>query len=184
MPVQCLTGARFTMQAEILTWAGSTLPPPPPEDEEIPEPDGEWVSYQDPITGEIYNEWKPGKVTYDDPSTPLVDETDYDATVRTIPCLARGIVDGGIRVAGSTERFGDMYENVDFVKLWVPGHIGIKKSDRITNIRAARGGAVVWKDLDTGLPIIFNVNGVVPLFDAWNRVTEHFVLLERADASG
>lgn len=183
MPVQCLTGARFNMNAEVLTWAGSEPPPTPTSDNELPAPSGDWVTYQDPITGEIYNDWKPGEgvvVIPDDPDTPDVDETAYDT--KTIPCLARGIVDGGIRVAGSTERFGDMYENIDFVKLWVPAHIKLKKSDRITNIRDRRNGHVLWKD-DEDAPIIFNVNGVVPLFNAFNKHVESFVLLERADAT-
>lgn len=174
----CLTGARFTMQATLLHQ----------NDEYIPENDininlyGEWVESQDPLTGEIIRVWQP----YDNPKTPEVNEDTLN--IGTVPCVARGIVDGGIRVAGTTERFGDTYENIDFVKLWVPGHVKISKRDRVTNIKDA-SGHVRWLDeeftdprLDeTPRATVFNVNGVTPLFDAFNNMTEQFVLLERAE---
>lgn len=166
--VVCLTGARFTMNAEVLRWEGVTQG----DDNDVSE--GQWETFQDPITGEVMNNWVPGSL--DNPSTPNVDPT----SVRTIDCLARGIVDGGIRVAGSTERFGDTYENIEYVKLWVPARIKLTKRDRITNIRAKRGGEVIWTNED-GSPLVFNVNGVSPLFDAFNRPVESFVLLERAE---
>ena len=175
--VVCLTGARFTMNAEVLRhdWASNDAIANPGS-----QPEGYWEQYQDPITGEILNNWVPGDGTIpnDDPLTPDVDERG----IRTIDCLARGIVDGGIRVAGSTERFGDTYENIEFVKLWTPSRVKLTKRDRVTNIRAKRGGNVIWTDED-GAPIVFNVNGVTPLFDAFNRHVENFILLERAEVS-
>jgi len=161
----CLTGARFTMNAEVLRQELLTS-------DEDSGAVGEWTRTQDPITGAILRDWKPG--TKQSGSTPATE-------LRTIPCLARGIVDGGIRVAGTTERFGDTYENIDFVKMWVPAHIKLTKRDRITNIRNKRGGQVMWKDEESdGGATVFNVNAVTPLFDAFNRHTEDFILLEKA----
>jgi hypothetical protein len=136
---------------------------------------GTWVGSQDPITGAILNEWRP-EVIPDNPDTP------YTETVSTINCLARGIVDGGIRVAGTTERFGDTYENIDYVKLWTPTSVRLSKRDQVTNIRDKRNGTIIWLDEeyeDGDRPTIFNVNGVTPLFDAFNRHVENFVLLEK-----
>lgn len=173
----CLTGARFTMNAELLRQVTN-------DDLESPQDptNGEWATIQDPITGEVLNKWIPAEGVPDDINTPT-----YDPVPKTIDCLARGIVDGGIRVAGTTERFGDTYENVDFVKLWVPARTLITKRDRITNIRNKRGGQVMWIDeeYESGTrPTVFNVNGVTPLFDAFNRHTENFVLLEKAQGYG
>lgn len=171
--VKCLTGARFTMNAEVLRQVGDD--PNIPDAEET-DTGGTWESYQDPITGAILNRWVPT----DSQSEPL--PSGSTSPVRTIDCLARGIVDGGIRVAGTTERFGDTYENIDFVKLWTPASVRVTKRDRITNIRAKKGGAVVWIDEEYGdgtRPTVFNVNGVTPLFDAFNRHVENFVLLEK-----
>jgi hypothetical protein len=168
--VHCLTGARFTMNAEVLSWSGITTP----DVEETVDQSPVWQTYQDPITGEILNKWVSESTGKAD-----VPETPQNEAVRTIPCLARGIVDGGIRVAGSTEHFGDTYENIEYAKLWVPQNIKLHKNDRITNIRAKRGGEVIWTEAD-GSPVIFNVNGISPLFDAFNRPVEHFILLARA----
>lgn len=171
--MRCLLGGRFSMQAELLHWTGineggtDTTSPPGPFGTSV---------YQDPISGEILYDWQP---IVDDPDT----EPDEQALFSTFSCIARGIVDGGIRVAGTTERFGDMYENIDFVKLWTPANVLITKRDRVTNIREAKTGLVVWNnEEDDGAPTVFNVNGVTPLFDSWNRHVENFVLLERANA--
>lgn len=145
---------------------------------------GTWVDSQDPLTGEIVRVWKP----YDNPVTPTNEDT---LNIGTIDCLARGIVDGGIRVAGTTERFGDTYANIDYVKLWTPAKTKISKRDRVTNIRDAKTGKVFWVDeefvdprtTDTPAATVFNVNGVTPLFDAFNRHVENFVLLERVEFS-
>lgn len=164
----CLTGARFTMKADVLRWEGITTGDADDTTE------GAWDTYQDPITGEIMNTWVPGTAgTTDSPPE----------DIRTINCLARGIVDGGIRVAGTTERFGDTYENIDYVKLWTPPKTKLSKRDRITNIRNKKNGQVLWLDeegLDPAKPTVFNVQSVTPLFDAFNAHVENYILLERA----
>lgn len=171
--IHCLTAARFTMKATILH-RGIVAPDPNPDEY------GEWVDSQDPLTGEIVKVWVPTSPT-DNPQT-SVDETQ----VYEIDCLARGIVDGGIRVAGTTERFGADYENIDFVKMWVPSSVLISKRDRVTNIKD-NTGRIRWVDEESSVnssrATVFNVNGVTPLFDAFNRCVEYFVLLERAEVS-
>lgn len=177
----CLTGARFTMSATLL----HQNDPYAPGGIDV-EDYGTWVESQDPLTGEIVRVWKPYE---DTPDTPDVDES---VTFGNINCIARGIVDGGIRVAGTTERFGDTYENIDYVKMWVPPHVRISKRDRVTNIRDATGH-IRWVDEEFIDPrevsnpelyaTVFNVNGVTPLFNAFNQATEQFVLLERASIS-
>lgn len=167
--MRCITGARFTMSAELLrTVTQADL------DSDSDPTGGNWVQIQDPITGAILNQWVPGA---DDPETP-----EYEATPVTVDCVARGIVSGGIRASGTAENFGDTYENIDLVRLWTPARVQITKRDRVTNIREKRGGRVVWLDEESGdSPTVFNVNGVTPLFDAFNRHIENFVLLERAE---
>jgi len=185
MPIQCLTAGRMTMSATVLHQNQDYVPEGEPDLDLY----GTWERSQDPLTHEIVRIWKPKVIGYNPgpTSAPEDDITVYD----TIPCIARGIVDGGIRVAGTTERFGDMYENVDFVKMWVPAHIIISKRDRITNIRDPRG-RIIWLDEEFTDPSIdenpratvFDVNGVTPLFNAFNRHTESFVLLQRSTTRG
>lgn len=171
----CLTGGRFTMKATLLHQGDVDGPTPDPDGY------GTWVKQQDPLTGEIVRVWVANPDP--DPNTPA----NESVTVGDISCLARGIVDGGIRVAGTTERFGDTYENIDYVKLWVPaGGIVPTKRDRVTNIRDLNGH-IVWIDEESianpAKSTVFNVNGVTPLFDAFNNTKEWFVLLERAEVS-
>ena len=165
--MRCLRGPLYSMEAELV----------PPEYEETELSDGEggfFESYQDPLTFEILRRW----VATDDPDTPQ-DESGGRTAV-TFPCMLRGIIDGGIRVAGTTERFGETYENVEYVKLKVPVHVPITKRDRVTNLRERAGGKVLWRDEEgDGAPTIFNVNGVTPVFDGFNRHIENFILLER-----
>lgn len=191
MKPRCLTTIRMSMTATLLHQSDEYNPFPVDPDEF-----GTWVESQDPLTGEIVRVWTPFP---DDVDTPTVDES---VVYGTIPCIARGIVDGGIRVAGTTERFGDTYENIDFVKLWVPAHLTIttpdgivetkiSKRDRVTNIRD-KHGHIIWIDeefsdpAETEVPraTMFNVNGVTPLLNAWNEHVESFVLLERAEVNG
>lgn len=179
MAIQCLTAARMTMGATLLH---QNDPYSPVGDIDI-DLYGSWVDSQDPLTGEVVRVWK----AYDNPLTPEVNEDTLN--IGNIQCVARGIVDGGIRVAGTTERFGDTYENIDYVKMWVPASTKISKRDRVTNIRDPRG-RILWVDeefvdprtVEVPRATVFNVNGVTPLLNAFNRHTESFVLLERATA--
>lgn len=183
----CLTGARFTMSAMLLHQNDPYSPDIPEGGIDI-DLYGEWKNSQDPLTGEIVRLWTPYDEPVDIPETP---EDESAISIGTVPCVARGIADGGIRVAGSTERFGDTYENIDWVKMWLPPHVRVSKRDRVTNIRDAQGH-VRWVDEElidprtTDMPraTVFNVNGVIPLFNAFNIMTEQFILLEKADVYG
>ena len=188
MPLKCLTAGRMTMQATLLhqnNQSGTVI-----GDINL-DHYGDYVNQQDALTGEIVRVWAPVNDVFPGPDGQPGGGDDITVS-RSIPCIARGIVDGGIRVAGTTERFGDSYENIDFVKMWVPASVRISKRDRVTNIRDPRGH-IMWKDeefvdptdpLDIPKATVFDVNGVTPLFNAFNQLTEQFVLLQRATVSG
>lgn len=175
--MRCLVSGRMTMRADLLR-KDTGYPAPDPQEE----PEGYWEQYQDPITGAVLNHWIPAGPAVDNPDTP---EVDLEPTVATFSCIARGITDGGIRMGATTEQFGDIYENVDYVKLWTPSSVKITKRDRVTNIRARDTGDVLWKDEEYSpnpdRPTVFNVNGVIPILDPFNRHVENYVLLEKAD---
>lgn len=167
---RCLTSARFSMKADILKPAGA------PETSITGEV-AEWVWQQDEDSGAIV------RVFIDDVTTPEYDEsTQVAAIIRDVPLSARGIIDGGIRVAGTTERFQDEYLNIDYVKATFPKGVSITKRDRITNIRNSKG-ELLWKEEEAnGHPAtIFNVMGVTPVMDPFGNFLEQAVLLERAE---
>lgn len=168
-----ITTARYSMQATLIRPTQNA-----PENNTDPATMGQWTEEQDPLTGEVIRVWKP--VYVDDPGT-----AQNDVNTENIWCMARGIIDGGIRAAATTESFDDIYRNVDIINIWVPKKYRITKRDRITNIRS-KSGLVLWRDEEfegTGevRATMFNVNGVVPVFDPFNRHIDNFCLLERAE---
>lgn len=162
----CLTSARFNMKADILRQTVNNDPV---------NTAGEWVNQQDPESGEIIRVWS--SVTTDDPDTP-----EDDVKQATFRCLARGIIDGGIRVAGTTERWSEAYENVDYVRIWFPAGVRISKRDQITNIRGSNN-QVIWREEEEpdSPPSVFSVTGVTPIVDPFGRHIENMALLERAE---
>ncbi len=112
----------------------------------------------DPDSGEVAREWESIK----DPN---------------VPCVARGIQGGGIRVVGSTERWSDIYEDVEIVRIQT-GY-PLKKSQRVRNIRAA-DGTIAWTE-DDGTPTKFEVVGSSAIFDPFGYIVQYDSLLTRAD---
>ena len=171
MTIRCIYGARFSMTAEVLRY--STAPVTDPDDQTVP---GTWDLNQDPITGEIVTNWLPG--VEDDPGTVLVDESEDHVIV---PCFAQGVYNSGIRAAGSDENFGEEYFNIEYVKMWVPASVRLTKRDRVTNIKDSRGtGVFLDEEYDESRATVYNVQGVTPRFDPFNKLTDQFVLLKKA----
>jgi hypothetical protein len=159
------------MTAEVLR--ASVAPITDPDEQTVP---GTWTTNQDPITGEIINNWVPGQ--QDNPDTPDVDESEEHVV---IPCFVQGIYNTGIRAAGADEQFGAEYFNIEFVKMWIPANVSLTKRDRVTNIKDSLGN-IVWRDEEyDDRPTVYNVQGVTPRFDPWNRPQDQFVLLKKAD---
>lgn len=170
--MQCLLSARYVLKADILRQSDAGDPVNLSEQ-------GEWKEDQDPLTGAFVRVW-----------VPLTDDSDPLApTVYSIDCMANGIIDGGIRVAGTTERFEADYQSIDYVRMFFgPQHV-LTKRDRVTNIRNARTGQIIWMDeeLDAvnGLysATVFDVDGVTPIVNPFGRHIENFANLKKAEAS-
>lgn len=168
--VVCLTSARFNMKADILRQGTETTDDPSTPDTNE---GGQWVVSQDPDSGELIRVWQPAE---DDPETPEV-----EGQLESFSCLARGIMEGGIRVAGTTERFGETYDAVDYIKIWFSPRVHLSRRDRITNVRDKRGN-VIWMEEETGKPTVFSVTGVIPIIDPFGKHTESTALLERVES--
>lgn len=169
--VVCLTSARFNMKADILRQGAEANNVIDPTDQP-----GEWVKKRDPDSGEIIRIWQPYDQTDD------VDTPDTNESLDSFWCEARGIIDGGIRVAGTTERWDELYQNVDFVKITFPAGTRLTRRDRVTNIRDKQGN-VIWKEEENeDKPTVFNVSGITPIIDPFGKHIESFALLERAEA--
>lgn len=162
----CLSSARFSMRATLLN--------PKYGFEDRANPDYSFnEGGQDPYTGEIQRDWIKQK---DKPGTPDVNEASAQ-----FPCLARGVQSNGIRAVGNTESFGEVYDNTEYVQMWFPAYVNLKKDDRVTEILDARGSYVYMNEeyRDEPVQTIFNVDGVQPIFDYANRHVENFALLSK-----
>lgn len=128
------------------------------------------IATRDPDSGQVTRRW----TEPDDPEA---------LTVRN---LTKGILGGGIRVVGSTETWGDDYEDIEWAKMNIEdqlidsdgdGETFITRRFRVTNIRDQRTGKQLWVG-DDGLPIVFNVMGITPIMDPFGRPVEYELLLK------
>lgn len=163
MPRQmCLTSVRFSMMCDIIKPTASPTTP-----------GGSWRWVQNTESGAVDEVW-----ISDNPATPAVE----GKVVKDVLLFAEGVLDGGLRVAGTTERFDDMYENVDWIKAVFGKDTFITKRDRVTNIRNKTTKEVIWKEDEiTSAPATtYDVMGVTPVI-FMGKVIEQSVLLKRSE---
>jgi hypothetical protein len=96
----------------------------------------------------------------------------YTSPIKTIFCQASGIVDGGIRVVGSTERWEEKYQNVEWVHIATDAQI--TKRQRIGNIMNSQGELLFEG-------VIFEVLGITPILNPFGALVEYDVLAQRAE---
>lgn len=159
----CLATAKMTMLVDIIKPSNapeSTL-------------SGDWEIVQDPESGEVTRTW-----VDDDPDT----LTEEGHIIKNVPCIARAVLGSGLNNVGNTERFDEIYKNIEWVKMQVPPGYSITKRDRMTRIRDQKGN-VIWtnEEENDSPPTVFNVMGVTPIPGAFGDVVEYMVLLKRAD---
>lgn len=163
----CLTSARFSMKATLLHQGQAS--------DESGGTTGHWENGQDPVTGEIINIW-----VEDNPDTPT-DESG-GGSAEQIKCTAKSVVSNAVRSASAMQQFGEMYVDKEYVQITFGADVVMSNSDRITNVLDSKG-KLVYRDyqFDNQPATIFNVLGVIPVFDPFNRHIENFALLERAE---
>lgn len=169
----CLTAARLSMVCDIIKPYGA--PESNPNFDQ--NPSDNWEYYQDPDSGAIVKRWVDNPTTITDESAKTI--------IRNVPLMARGVLTTGIQGAGSTERFDDIYTNVDWVKATFGKNTNITKRDQVTNVRT-RSGELVWKEeeITDYPPTVFDVMGVTPVLDPFSRLVEYSVLMQRAEVQG
>lgn len=132
-------------------------------------------------TGQVRRAW-----SYQEPGG--IQNYDYGNGVEE-DALVRGVISEGIRTVGATERWGsEVYESINWIRIFVPPHVRITQRYRVGNIRDAHGN-LLWRDAQREadmdieqIPLVFNVYGVQDVLDPFGRVIEKFVLAEKAEA--
>lgn len=159
---------------------------PPVADPNGGSENGRYEYQQDPISGAFERVWLPEPSTAPSPPSVNTDPSSGPMSGRRIECSARSIMEGGIRVTATTERYssrGTMatedYINFEFG----PGDV-VTRRDRITDIRDSKGNLIWIEEESTGRPTIFEVTGVSPVTDPWGNHIKNFALLQRAQNQG
>lgn len=164
----CIIGAHFDMLADVLRRTDAPT-----------EETGHW-EYQQDEAGDIIRVW----VLDSDSDTP-------GTQFNTVDCTVRGVLNSGYQAAGTTEKWDDVFTNVDWAKMKFPPGVHITARDQITNIRWAKDGVVIWREeeaeeLVDGIwvpkPTLFDVKGVTPVILPMIGHTENMALLQRAEA--
>jgi hypothetical protein len=89
-------------------------------------------------------------------------------------------LDGGVRGAGTTERFGEEYVNLDYLR--IKTSVELSKRWRVTNIRNAKTGRVVYQEQIGGDPTVYQVDGSAPIVNTLTgNVDEWLSTLSRAE---
>ncbi|MCA1799844.1 MAG: hypothetical protein LC650_00935 [Actinobacteria bacterium] len=107
---------------------------------------------------------------------------DFDSGFRDVRNLTKGILGGGIRVVGSTETWGEDYEEVEWAKMVIGSQtiapsVIVTRRFRVRNIRDRASERQLWigDDLE---PIEFNIMGITPIMDPFGRPVEYELLLK------
>ncbi|WXW92546.1 head-to-tail stopper [Streptomyces phage Enygma] len=163
--MSCLIGSRFNMRATVLRQSGTN----PQEN-----PGGHWETVQDPDSGAIERVWVPDE-----------DSTTPGSQTLVINCMVRGVTNGGIRAAGTTQRFSEIYENVDWAIIQFPASVVLSKYDRVTNISNSKG-QLIWREeeINQAPATVFQVMGSTPVIDPFGNHIENTALLQRAQVQG
>lgn len=173
--MRCLTSARFNMSA-LLMVPGTA----PDADPNTGTPNGQYEYQQDPDSGALVRVWVPATDEIPE-SQAAVEEGLMEG--RRFKCMARGFTDGGIRVAGTTERWSSRgtIDTVDFITIKFPKNVILTRRDRVTDIRNSEA-ELLWKEEEfDNSATIFEVNGVTPIVDPWGKHIENSALLQRAE---
>lgn len=115
-------------------------------------------------------------------------ERTWATQLTNVPCEVRGVIDGGLRLAGTTQVFDNIYQNVDWIKAQFPPDVNITNEMRITNVRG-QDGKIIWRDEEVGEPddpisgpaTEFDVLGVNPTVDPFTNVITKHVLAKKTE---
>ena len=174
----CLSGSIYNMTALVIK-QGDVLDNNPATGSI----NGRYEYIQDPISGSMERVWIPDAHTPADDEIINRDPLEGALTGRRIECSARGILEGGIRVTATTERFSTRgtLEVADYINFEFPHNEILTRRDRITDIRNSDGELIWIEEESTSRPTVFEVTGVTPVVDPFGIKMKNFTLLERAD---
>jgi hypothetical protein len=112
-----------------------------------------------------------------DPKSKQIKSTWTLAQAR-VPVYANSVQTHAVSDASSGKRFQSDYTEFEFVKILTM--VPMTKRDRVTNIRSD-DGISLWTEEKTGIPTVFEVDGVLPIIDPFGTIQQYEVLAKRVE---
>lgn len=158
--MRCITSARYTMTATVLSQGGHDTTPESP------------FAAQDPDTGTINRAW--------------VRDTDTltaNDQLRTIKCNARGIISKSTSGGGTSTKItaAGILDDTDYVLMDFSASEILSKRDRVTDIKNRKGDLLWVEEEHTLAPTVFQVMGVTPMLDPFGMHIANHAVLARAE---
>lgn len=102
------------------------------------------------------------------------------AFLHTIDCTISPFVSTSFKAQPTNESFREEYDKIQYIKMKTS--MGLGREVRITNIRNAATGQVIYKEFElSGQPATsFNAMGSAAILDPFGTVIQYDTLLERA----
>lgn len=100
--------------------------------------------------------------------------------LRTVDCSINTFVSTSFKAQPTNETFREEYEKIQYIKMKTA--FGLGRDVRITNIRNADTGEVIYKEFElAGQPATnFNAMGSQVILDPFGNIVQYDTLLERA----
>jgi len=179
--IHTLLGVRFNMKATVLNeYASVNAAEETPSAEDLIK-SGHWEVVQDPETGGIKKEWREDAAV----ATPIKRDrgTTWKPTTNRfdIECYVRGFPEVGFRSSANNENFLDgKYMPFEAIQMVFPAKYVLNRRQLVTNIRGSND-AILWQEEETGLPTVFEVQGVTPTFDPFGKHIDNLTVLKRSE---
>jgi hypothetical protein len=168
--IRNINNARYTMWATVIPKFAAGAP----TDGTVK---GQYVRKQDDITGAVTTEF----VADSNQSTSNSPTAQYE-----IRCYARGYTDLGYRSSGNREVYiKGQYNIMDAIQFDFPADVDLSLQSLVTNIRTAPDPRddkyLLWVDTATGKPVVWQVQGVTPVYDPFGKLLRNTTVLLRSE---
>lgn len=175
--MRAVLDVRFNMKATVLNHYAATEP-----DEVVEQvtKSGHFEAQQDDITGGIKQVWVEDTAVAEPAKKDLGTNWRVDVNRYDVECYVRGFPEVGFRSSANTESFLDgLYNQFEAVQMVFPAKYVLNRRQYVTNIRN-KNDVVLWLEEETGLPTVFEVQGITPTFDPFGKHIDNLTVLKRA----
>jgi outer membrane lipoprotein-sorting protein len=166
--MRCLLGVRFNMIATVLNdYVTDTS--------DVVQEDGHFETVQDPDTGALIKVWISDTTRVSPtPVLPGMSKNKFD-----MECLVQGFKPGFLSTPNTQSFDNGKYIPMEIVQLIFPPKYVVNRNQYVGSIRN-KDNTILWVEEETGLPTVFQIQGVTPNFDIYGRHVDNLAILRRS----